>query len=138
MKVIDVLYGTVDADGDIINVNMPGGTLQGDEAQEMLSEVTEGKNAGDLSGINQIVSDGNTDRLLSVGDEVYLFLIRESETSFAVVGEYRGEMLLENGNVIFDSNIIGFEHGVTTYGLENGSMVESEFIKAINELIYKE
>lgn len=138
MKVIDVLYGTVDADGDIINVNMPGGTLQGDEAREMLSEVTEGKNAGDLSGINQIVSDGNTDRLLYVGDEAYLFLIRESETSFAVVGEYRGEMLLENGNVIFDSNIIGFEHGVTAHGLENGSIVESEFIEAINELIYKD
>lgn len=138
MKVIDTLYGTVDADGDIINVNMPGGIIQGDEAQEMLSEVTEGKNAGDLSGINQIVSDGNTDRLLSVGDEAYLFLIRESETSFAVVGEYCGEMLIDNGNVIFDSNIIGFEHGVTTYGLENGSMVESEFIKAINVLNYKE
>lgn len=138
MKVIDTLYGTVDADGDIINVNMPGGIIQGDKAQEMLSEVAEGKNAGDLSGINQIVSDGNTDRLLSVGDEAYLFLIRESEASFAVVGEYCGEMLIDNGNVIFDSNIIGFEHGVTTYGLENGSMVESEFIKAINVLNYKE
>ena len=54
---------------------MPGGTVQEEKAQEMLSEVTEGKNAGDLSGINQIVSDGNTDRLLSVGDEAYLFLI---------------------------------------------------------------
>ena len=29
MKVVDVLYGTVDADGDTINVNMPGGTVQG-------------------------------------------------------------------------------------------------------------
>ena len=138
MKVLDVIYGTTDTDGDIINVNMPGGTIQGEEAQEMLSEVTEGKNAGDLSGINQIVSDGNTDCLLSVGDMAYLFLIRESETSFAVVGEYCGEMLIDNGNVIFDSNIIGFEHGATAHGLENGSMVESEFIEAINELIYKE
>ena len=138
MKVVDVLYGTVDADGDTINVNMPGGTVQGEKAQEMLSEVTEGKNAGDLSGINQIVSDGNTDRLLSVGDEAYLFLMKESETSFAVVGEYRGEMLLENGNVYFDSCIIGFKDGVTTHGLENGNMVESEFIEAINELIYKD
>ena len=92
----------------------------------------------DLSGINQIVSDGNTDRLLSVGDEAYLFLMKESETSFAVVGEYRGEMLLENGNVYFDSCIIRFKDGITTHGLENGSMVESEFIEAINELIYKD
>jgi hypothetical protein len=138
MKVVDVLYGTVDADGDTINVNMPGGTVQEEKAQKMLSEVTEGKNAGDLSGINQIVSDGNTDRLLSVGDEAYLFLMKESETSFAVVGEYRGEMLLENGKVYFDSCIIGFKDGVTTHGLENGNMVESEFIEAINELIYKD
>ena len=138
MKVVDVLYGAVDADGDTINVNMPGGTVQEEKAQEMLSEVTEGKNAGDLSGINQIVSDGNTDRLLSVGDEAYLFLMKESETSFAVVGEYRGEMLLENGKVYFDSCIIGFKDGVTTHGLENGNMVESEFIEAINELIYKD
>lgn len=138
MKVVDVLYGTVDADGDTINVNMPGGTVQGEKAQEMISEVTEGKNAGDLSGINQIASDGNTDRLLSVGDEAYLFLMKESETSFAVVGEYRGEMLLENGKVYFDSCIIGFKDGVTTHGLENGNMVESEFIEAINELIYKD
>ena len=138
MKVVGVLYGTVDADGDTINVNMPGGTVQGEKAQEMLSEVTEGKNAGDLSGINQIVSDGNTDRLLSVGDEAYLFLMKESETSFAVVGEYRGEILLENGKVYFDSCIIGFKDGVTTHGLENGNMVESEFIEAINELIYKD
>ena len=138
MKVVDVLYGTVDADGDTINVNMPGGTVQEEKAQKMLSEVTEGKNAGDLSGINQIVSDGNTDRLLSVGDEAYLFLMKESETSFAVVGEYRGEMLLENGKVYFDSCIIRFKDGITTHGLENGSMVESEFIEAINELIYKD
>lgn len=83
-------------------------------------------------------SDGNTERLLSVGDEAYIFLIKESETSFAVVGEYRGEMFLENGNVFFDSNIIGFEHSVTGHGLKNGSIVESEFIEAINELIYKD
>lgn len=135
MKVLDVVYGTISADGDVINVNMPGGTIQGDEAQAMLSEVTEGKDAGDLSGINQIVSDGNTERLLSVGDEAYLFLMRESDTSFAAVGEYRGEMLLENGEVIFDSNIIGFKDGISTYGLEGGSMAESEFIEAINELV---
>ena len=51
-----------------------------------------------------------------------LFLIKESETSFAVVGEYRGEILLEDGNVFFDSYIIGFKDGVTTHGLENGSI----------------
>lgn len=135
MKVLDVVYGTISVDGDIINVNMPGGTIQGDEAQAMLSEVTEGKDAGDLSSINQIVSDGNTERLLSVGDEAYLFLIRESDTSFAVVGEYRGEMLLENGEVILDSNIIGFKDGISAYGLEGGSVAESVFIEAINELV---
>lgn len=135
MKVLDVVYGTIDADGDIINVNMPGGTVQGDRAQEMLSEVTEGKDAGDLSGINQIVSSGNTDRLLSVGDKAYLFLMMESEMSFAVVGEYRGAMILENGNVIFDRNIIRFKDGVTAYGSESGSMPEGEFVEAINALI---
>lgn len=135
MKVLDVVYGTIDADGDSINVNMPGGTVQGDGAQEMLSEVTEGKDAGDLSDINQIVSDGNTDRLLSVGDQAYLFLMVESETSFAVVGEYRGAMILENGNVIFDRNIIGFKDGATAYGPEGGSMPEGEFVEAINALI---
>ena len=135
MKVLDVVYGTINADEDIINVNMPGGTVQGNEAQEMLSEVTEGKYAGDLSDINQVVSDGNTDRLLSVGDKAYLFLMRESEISFAVVGEYRGAVFLENNNVLFDRYIIGFKDGVSLYGSEGGSMLESEFIEAINELI---
>ncbi|MCM1046025.1 MAG: hypothetical protein NC417_10995 [Candidatus Gastranaerophilales bacterium] len=135
MKVLDVIYGAIDADGDIINVNMPGGTVPGNGAQEILSEVTEGKDAGDLSGVNQIVSDGNTDRLLSVGDKAYLFLRMESELSFAVVGEYRGAMLLENKNVIFDRNIIGLKEDVPLYGSEGGSMPESEFVEAINELI---
>lgn len=135
MKILDVVYGTTDTDGEVINVNMPGGIVQGNEAQAMLTEVTEGKDAGDLSGINRIISDGNTDRLLSVGDEAYLFLMRESETSFAVVGEYCGEMLLENGDVVFDRNIIGFEDGVSAYGLQGGSMPEDDFIEAINELI---
>ncbi len=134
MKILDVVYGTIDEDGEVINVNMPGGIVQGNEAQAMITEVTEGKDAGDLSGINQIISDGNTDRLLSVGDEAYLFLMRESETSFAVVGEYCGEMLLENGDVVFDSNIIGFEDGVSAYGLQGGSMSEDDFVKVINEL----
>lgn len=135
MKVLDVVYGTIDADEDIINVSMPGGTVQGNEAQEILSEVTEGKYAGDLSGINQVVSDGNTDRLLSVGDKAYLFLMRESEISFAVVGEYRGAMFLENDNVLFDRYITGFKDGVSLHGSEGGSMLESEFIEAINGLI---
>jgi hypothetical protein len=60
--------------------------------------------------------------------------MRESETSFAVVGEYCGEMLLENGDVVFDSNIIGFEDGVSAYGLQGGSMSEDDFVEAINEL----
>lgn len=134
MKILDVVYGAIDEDGEVINVNMPGGIVQGNEAQAMITEVTEGKDAGDLSGINQIISDGNTDRLLSVGDEAYLFLMRESETSFAVVGEYCGEMLLENGDVVFDSNIIGFEGGVSAYGLQGGSMSEDDFVEVINEL----
>lgn len=135
MKLLDIIYGTVDEDGDTINVNMPGGIIQGDKAQEMLSEVTEGKDAGDLSGINQIAFDGNTDQLLSEGDEAYLFLIRESETSFAVVGEYRGEIFVENGEVFFDKNIIGFREDVSAYGLEKGSMAEDAFIEAINALM---
>lgn len=61
---VEVIYGTIGVEGDIINVNMPGGTLQGEKAQER-----------------------------------YLFLMRESETSFAVVGEYCGEIILENGVV---------------------------------------
>lgn len=44
-------------------------------------------------------------------------------------------MLLENGEVILDSNIIGFKDGISAYGLEGGSVAESEFIEAINELV---
>ena len=48
--------------------------------------------------------------------------LKESETSFAVVGEYRGEILIEDGNVFFDCYIIGFKDGVTKHGLENRSI----------------
>ncbi len=132
-RVLDVMCGTVIADGDMICVNMPGGTILADQAQAMLSEVTAGKDAGDLTGISQITSDGNTDRLLSVGDTAYLFLKKESETAFAAVGAYRGEILLENGALFFDSSIDGWEAGVSVPALHDGSMAESELIEAIQK-----
>lgn len=52
-----------------VNVNMPGGIITGEDAQGMISEVTEGKDAGDLSNIGNVISNGNTDRLLAVNDE---------------------------------------------------------------------
>lgn len=135
MQVMSVVRGTDVEEGEIINVNMPGGIIQGDAAQSIISEVTEGKDAGDLSDVEQIVSDGNTDRLLNVGDEAYMFLIKETDTSFAAVGEYRGEMLVEDENVVFDNNIVGFENGISAYGLDNGKVLESDFLDAVNELV---
>lgn len=133
VEIIDVLYG--DITESRINVNMPGGIITGEAAQQMISEVTEGKDAGDLSNIENIISDGDTDRLLEVGDEAYLFLIRESDTAYAVVGEYNGEVLLESDNVRFDNNIVGFQDGISTYGLSDGSMSEADFIEAMEEMI---
>lgn len=140
MKILDILYGDIGESGSTINVNMPGGTIQGNEAQEMISEVTDGKDAGDLSGIDKIASSGNTDYLLAVGDVAYLFLIPESDTSYAVVGEYCGEMLLDSGTVIFDSNIIGFEEGISinTFSVDEqafGSVSENEFVNIMEEMI---
>lgn len=140
MKILDIMYGDIGGSGDIINVNMPGGTIQGNEAQEMISEVTDGKDAGDLSGITNIASNGNTDYLLAVGDVAYLFLIPESDTAYAVVGEYCGEMLLDNGTVIFDSNIVGFEDGssISTFSADDSayrSLPENEFIDIMEEMI---
>lgn len=133
VEIMDVLYG--DITESRINVNMPGGIITGEAAQKMISEVTEGKDAGDLSNIGNIVSDGDTDRLLEVGDEAYLFLIRESDTAYAVVGEYNGEVLLESENVLFDNNIVGFQDGVSAYGLSDGSMSEADFIELMEEMI---
>lgn len=133
-KVLDTVYGAVLADGDRICINMPGGTISADQVKTMLSEVTAGKNAGDLPGIGQITSDGNTDRLLSVGDMAYLFLKRESETAFAAVGAYRGEILLEDGALFFDSGIDGWEAGVCVPAMHDGSMTERELIEMIQNL----
>ncbi|MCM1500181.1 MAG: hypothetical protein NC124_17095 [Clostridium sp.] len=133
VEIMDVLYG--DITESRINVNMPGGIIAGEAAQKMISEVTEGKDAGDLSNIGNIVSDGDTDRLLEVGDEAYLFLIQESDTAYAVVGEYNGEVLLESENVLFDNNIVGFQDGVSAYGLSDGSMSETDFIELMEEMI---
>ncbi len=44
-------------------------------------------------------------------------------------------VLLESGNVFFDSNIVGFQNGVSVYRLSNGSMTESDFIEAMEEMI---
>lgn len=133
VEIIDVLYGNIDE--TTVNVNMPGGIITGEDAQGMISEVTEGKDAGDLSNIGNVISNGNTDRLLAVNDEAYLFLIPESETAYAVVGEYNGEVLLEEGNVFLDSNIVGFQDGIAACGLSNGSITEEEFVEAITEML---
>lgn len=133
-RVLDVVYGTVIADGDMICVNMPGGTVLENQAQAILSEVTAGKDAGALNGIRQITSDANTDRLLSVGDTAYLFLKKESETAFAAVGAYRGEILLENGVLYFDSSIDGWEADASVPAMHDGSMTESELLEAIQSL----
>lgn len=106
VEIIDVLYGNIDE--TTVNVNMPGGIITGEDAQGMISEVTEGKDAGDLSNIGNVISNGNTDRLLAVNDEAYLFLIPESETAYAVVGEYNGEVLLEEGNVFWIVTLLDF------------------------------
>ncbi len=134
VKILDTVYGNVSNAGDILCVNMPGGVIQGDDAQEMIAEITQGKDAGDLSQVNELVSNGDTDRLLEVGDEAYLFLVKESETAYAVAGQYRGELLLDNGEVVIDSNITSFAEGVSAYGLEDGKMEENEFVKAIQEM----
>lgn len=133
VEIIDVLYGNIDE--TTVNVNMPGGIITGEDAQGMISEVTEGKDAGDLSNIGNVISNGNTDRLLAVNDEAYLFLIPESETAYAVVGEYNGEVLLEEGNVFLDSNIVGFQDRIVAYGLSNGSITEEEFVEVITEML---
>lgn len=133
VEIMDVLYG--DITENRICVNLPGGIIEGEEAQKMLSEVTEGKDAGDLPNVGNVVSNGNTDRLLEVGNEAYLFLIPESDTTYAVVGEYRGVILLENGNVLFDSNIVGFQDEIAGYELSNGGMIESDFVEAMKKII---
>ena len=72
-RILDTVYGNVGNDGDIINVNMPGGIIKGDAAQNMIAEITEAKDLGNLSRVSNLVSNGNTDRMLEVGDEAYLF-----------------------------------------------------------------
>ena len=134
-RILDAVYGNVGNDGDIINVNMPGGIIKGDDAQNMIAEITEEKDSGDLSRVNNLVSNGNTDRMLEVGDEAYLFLVQESDEAFAVVGEYRGELLLNNGEVIADSSIISFQEGISTYNFGDGKMEEEEFVETIKKML---
>lgn len=134
-RILDTVYGNVGNDGDIINVNMPGGIIKGDDAQNMIAEITEEKDSGDLSRVNNLVSNGNTDRMLEVGDEAYLFLVQESDEAFAVVGEYRGELLLNNGEVIADSSIISFQEGISTYNFGDGKMEEEEFVETIKKML---
>lgn len=134
-KILDTVYGNVGNAGDIININMPGGIIEGDAAQNMIAEITESKDSGDLSRVNNLVSNGNTDRMLEVGDEAYLFLVQESDEAFAVVGEYRGELLLNNGEVIVDSSINSFREGISTYNFRDGKMEEEEFVETIKKMI---
>lgn len=132
-KVLNIIYGEAGNTGDILNINMPGGRIEGEAAQDMLEEITEGKNAGDLSQINRIISDAGTDRLLQNGDEAYLFIRKESDKSYAAVGEYRGEFLLEEDMVLFDENIKGFSEETGLYSSGHG-IAEEDFISAVNEM----
>lgn len=132
VEVLEVLYGSMEE--GVIAVNMPGGVLAGEEAREMVAEVTERKDAGDVKDIENASSAGNTDRLLAVGDETYLFLVSESEDAFGAVGGYRGEALLEDGNVLLDSGIAGFGEGIFVEGFQGGRMPESDFREALEEL----
>lgn len=134
-RILDTVYGNVGNDGDIINVNMPGGIIKGDAAQNMIAEITEAKDLGNLSRVSNLVSNGNTDRMLEVGDEAYLFLVQETDEAFAVVGEYRGELLLNNGEVIADSSIISFQEGISTYNFGDGKMEEEEFVETIKKML---
>lgn len=131
VEVLDILYGEIDE--NVITVNMPGGIVENEEAHTMISEVTDGKDAGDLSNIGKVISSGNTDRLLMVGDEAYLFIMPESEEAYAVVGEYHGEVLVQNENVIFDKSILSIREGISIYGV--GDMSESEFVEIMSEII---
>ena len=135
MEIEDILYGK--SDHETITVNMPGGILTGDKAAAMLSEVTDGKNAGDLSQIKTLTSNGNTDRLLAVGDEAYLFLIPESENSYAAVGEYDGSVLLQNGKVTLSKNLIENQAKLSSGHTISNQMTEAEFVDAMNQLISK-
>lgn len=130
-ELLDVIYGEAGKIGDILNINMPGGRIEGEAAQQMLSEITEGKNVGDLSEINKIVSDAGTDRLLQNGDEAYLFIRKESGESYAAVGEYRGEFLLNSGRVLFDEKIKGFTEGTEIF-YSGDSISEEDFVSEIN------
>lgn len=135
MEIEDILYRK--SDHETITVNMPGGILTGDKAAAMLSEVTDGKNAGDLSQIKTLTSNGNTDRLLAVGDEAYLFLIPESENSYAAVGEYDGSVLLQNGKVTLSKNLIENQAKLSSGHTISNQMTEAEFVDAMNQLISK-
>ncbi|MDE5781881.1 MAG: hypothetical protein K2I03_10500 [Lachnospiraceae bacterium] len=132
-EILNIIYGEAGNIGDILNVNMPGGKIEGEAAQDMLEEITEGKNAGDLSQINRIISDAGTDRLLQNGDEAYLFIKKESDKSYAAVGEYRGEFLLDDDMILFDEKIKGFSDEMILYSSEH-SIPEEDFISAINEM----
>lgn len=129
VEVLEVLYGSMEE--GVIAVNLPGGVLTGEKAREMAAEVTEGKDAGDFRDIGNASAGGNTDRLLAVGDEAYLFLVPESDDAFGAVGGYRGEALLEDGNVLLHSSIAGFGEGIPVEGFQGGRMPESDFLEAI-------
>lgn len=105
VKVDETLYGNIDNQTHTIIVNLPGGVIEGERASSMIKEVTEDKDAGDLSEITEIVSNGNTERLLEVGDTAYLFLIPESEDAYAVVGEYVGVIYVDESGLVIDKSI---------------------------------
>ena len=126
VKVSEIVYGDIDNSNEDITVNLPGGIIEGEEASKMISEVAEGKDAGDLSQVKEIVSTGNTDKMLEVGDVAYLFLIPETNDTYAVVGEYKGVAYVEGKDLLFDKSI----------ELE-APLTEDDFRTLIDEYIYE-
>lgn len=131
VEVIDILYGKMDE--NVITVNMPGGIVEDEDAHTMISEIADGKDAGDLTNTGVIISGGNADWLLEAGDEAYLFVMPEADDAYAVVGEYHGAILVRNGNVIFNKDIVGFKEDEAA--MKSGEMPETEFRKMISEMV---
>ena len=90
-----------------------------------------------LSQIKTLTSNGNTDHLLAVGDEAYLFLIPESENSYAAVGEYDGSVLLRNGKVILKKSLMDNQAKLSSGHKNSNQMTEAEFVNTMNQLISK-
>lgn len=132
VELIDRINGDISKE---FIVNLPGGKLEGQVAAQMIKEITEGKDAGDLSYVESVVSDGDTDRVLQIGDEAVLFLIKESDNSFAVVGEYVGVALIVDGMVDIDKQISRIYESDESIENDLGEMNEDYFISIIYQIV---